>query len=101
MENLNLLETDSDGIDVAFIQGSMKSVAGDTDLVSLGSLFFEPLWIFHRHDLMLHQISDLKGLRLAVGKEGGGTKILAMKLLELNGIDARNSQIFIRIPRGR
>ena len=93
VENLKLLGAESEGVDVAFVQGSMRSLAQDTDLVSLGSLFFDPLWIFYRHDLMLHRGSDFKGLRLAVGKEGGGTRILTMQLLELNGINAQNSQI--------
>lgn len=92
-ENLKLLEAPSGGVEVAFVQGSVKSSAKNTDLVSLGSLFFEPLWIFHRIDLAPQRIPDLKGLRLAVGEEGGGTKILTMQLLELNGVDAQNSRI--------
>ena len=92
-ENLKLLAAESGGVDVAFVQGSMKSSAPNPDLVSLGSLFFDPLWIFHRNDLKLHRIPDLKGLRLAVGEEGGGTKILTMRLLELNGVSSQNSKI--------
>ncbi len=92
-ENLKLLGAASGGVDVAFVQGSMKSLVPKTDLVSLGSLFFEPLWIFHRNDLALRRIPDLKGLRLAVGKEGGGTKILTMRLLELNGVNSQNTRI--------
>jgi len=92
-ENIDLLAAASGGVDVAFVQGSMKSLASKTDLVSLGSLFFEPLWIFHRNDLAMRRIPDLKGLRLAVGEEGGGTKILAMRLLELNGVNSQNTRI--------
>ena len=92
-ENLKLLDAASGGVDIAFVQGSMKSLVQDTDLVSLGSLFFEPLWIFHHSDLASRRIPDLKGLRLAVGEEGGGTKILSMRLLELNGINSQNTQI--------
>ena len=92
-ENIKLLEAASGGVDVAFAQGSMKSLVQSTDLVSLGSLFFEPLWIFHRKDLAVRRIPDLKGLRLAVGEEGGGTKILTMRLLELNGVNSQNTQI--------
>jgi len=92
-ENLKLLGAKSGGVDLAFVQGSMKSLVQDTDLVSLGSLFFEPLWIFHRSDLPLRRIPDLKGLRLAVGKEGSGTKILTMRLLELNGLNSQNTRI--------
>jgi len=93
-ENLKLLGEESGGVDVAFVQGSMKSSAQDSDLVSLGSLFFEPLWIFHRNNLALRRIPDLKGLRLAIGEEGSGTKILTMRLLDLNGINSQNTRIF-------
>ncbi len=92
-ENLKLLQAESDGVEVAFVQGGLRSLAQDANLVSLGSLFFEPLWIFHRSDLAIKHTSDLKGMRLAVGEEGGGTKILTMHLLQLNGINTNNTQI--------
>jgi len=92
-ENLKLIEADSDGVDIAFIQGGMGTLAKTENLVSLGSLYFEPLWIFHLKDLTLNRLSDLKGLRIAVGEEGSGTKVLAMQLLELNGINAKNTQL--------
>jgi len=93
VENLKLLGAESGGVDVAFVQGSMKSLAPDTDLESLGSLFFDPLWLFYRKDLALRRIPDLKGLRLAVGEEGSGTKILTMRLLKLNGVNSQNTRI--------
>jgi TRAP-type uncharacterized transport system substrate-binding protein len=48
---------------------------------------------FSRNDLALQRIPDLKGLRLAVGEEGGGTRILMMRLLELNGVNSQNTRI--------
>jgi TRAP transporter TAXI family solute receptor len=92
-ENLKLLESDSDGADIAFVQGGMSILANTEKLVSLGSLYFEPLWIFHQKGLSLHRLSDLKGLRVAVGEEGSGTKVLAMQLLGLNGITSKNTQL--------
>jgi TRAP transporter TAXI family solute receptor len=92
-ENFSLLAKASDGVDIAFVQGTMKSLAQNVDLESLGSLFFEPLWIFHHKDLALQRLPDLKGLRIAVGEEGGGTKILALRLLEMNGINSQNSRL--------
>ena len=38
------------------------------------------------------RITDMKGLRIAVGKEKSGTKILSTRLLELNGINETNTQ---------
>ena len=94
-ENLKLLEAGSDGVDIAFIQGGMGALAKTKKLVSLGSLYFEPLWIFHQKDLTLHRLSDLKGLRVAVGKEGSGTKVLTIQLLKLNGITSKNTRLLL------
>jgi uncharacterized protein len=92
-ENLKLLEAASDGVDVAFVQGGLKHLAQTNKLVSLGSLFFEPLWIFQRNDIQLKRLPDLKDLRVAVGKEGSGTRILATHLLDLNSITAESTRL--------
>ena len=92
-ENLKLLEAESDGVDIAFVQSGISGLAKTEKLVSLGSLYFEPLWIFHQKDLTLNRLSDLKGLRVAVGEEGSGTKVLTMQLLGLNEITAKNTQL--------
>ena len=97
-ENLKLLEADSDGVDIAFIQSGMGVLAKTEKLVSLGSLYYEPLWIFHQKNLTLNQLSDLKGLRVAVGEEGSGTKVLMMQLLGLNGITTKNTQLLSYDP---
>ena len=93
IENIKLLETASEKVDIAFVQGGTSQLSQGGNLVSLGSLFFEPLWIFHRAALALERPPDLKGLRVAVGPEGSGTKILSLQLLGLNGIDDANTQI--------
>jgi len=92
-ENIKLLEADSGGVDVAIVQGGMAPLAKTDNLVTLGSLYFQPLWIFHKNDLKLNRIPDLKGLRVAVGAKGSGTRILAMQLLGLNDISKKNTQI--------
>ena len=85
-ENLKLLEVESGGIDIAFVQGGLQHLSKTDKLVSLGSLFFEPLWIVHRIGIELKRLPDLRGLRIAVGKDGSGTQILARQLLDLNGV---------------
>jgi TRAP transporter TAXI family solute receptor len=85
-ENIKLLEAETGGADVAFVQGGTGMLATADDLVSLGSLYLEPLWLFYRANNSVDQISDLKGMRIAVGKKDSGTGLLAMQLLELNGL---------------
>jgi len=93
LENLELLQKEKDGVDVAFVQSGLGSLVQDNQLMSLGSLFFRPLWIFHRNGLIIDRATDMKGMRIAVGEEGSGTRFLTMRLLELNGVDAENSSI--------
>jgi len=88
VENIELLEAESGGVDVAFLQGGTGKLATSGNLLSLGSLYFEPLWIFQRAD-----VSDLRGKRIAVGREGSGTRVLMMQLLELNGLTSAPTQI--------
>jgi TRAP transporter TAXI family solute receptor len=92
-ENIKLLEAESGGVDVALIAGGFGTLAQSDKIISLGSLYYEPLWIFHQTNLTLARLPDLKGLRVAVGEEGSGTKILALQLLELNGITEKNTRL--------
>jgi TRAP transporter TAXI family solute receptor len=85
-ENIELLEAESGGIDVAFVQGGTGALATSSNLLSLGSLYFEPMWFFHRADLSANVASEFKGTRIAVGRHGSGTRVLSMQVLELLGL---------------
>ena len=85
-ENIKLLEAESGAVDIAFLQGGTGTLATSDNLVSLGSLYFEPLWLFCREDAGVDFPGDLRGKRIAVGGEGSGTRVLVMKLLELSGL---------------
>jgi len=78
--------------DIAFVQSGMIQ-AGQSQLLSLGSMYFEPLWVFVRHDLDIRFLSDLKGKRIAVGMVGSGTRALALQLLKNNGIDESTASL--------
>jgi TRAP transporter TAXI family solute receptor len=75
--------------DVAFVQGGIPApAAGDDDraLSSLGSLYYEPVWVFYRGPRTLDKLHQLAGKRIAVGAEGSGIRGLALQLLEANDI---------------
>jgi len=73
-------------VDVGFVQGGTIPEGAGTGLTALGSLFYEPLWIFHRKGLGVTSLSELHGRRLAVGEEGSGTRALVLRLLTDNGV---------------
>jgi len=72
--------------DIAFVQSGTVA-HGDHTLRSLGSMYYEPLWVFLRRDLDIRFISELKGKRIAVGLAGSGTRAIALQLLKENGVD--------------
>ena len=84
IENIALLA--SGKADVAFVQGGTGDARANPNLVSLGALYFEPLWVFVRADLPVESLSHLRGLKIAAGAEGSGTWAVAKQLLEANQV---------------
>lgn len=87
VENLRLLRQGK--ADLGLVQGGTASDEDRAELKSLASLFFEPVWVFHRADLEVERLADLQGRRIGIGAEGSGTRALALQLLAANGIHAR------------
>jgi TRAP transporter TAXI family solute receptor len=95
----NLSMLDKGEVDLAFVQGGTREprsadAAPDT-LASLGSLFYEPVWLFYREASALKlsklntltQIADLRGYKVSLGTAGSGAPTLFSRLLEANGLD--------------
>ena len=94
-ENLKLIADKNSGVDVIFKQGGVGNSDPSDDLVSLGAIFYEPLWVFYRSELQVVCLTDLKGKRISIGIEGSGTKVLAQDILALNGVTKENSQFML------
>jgi TRAP-type uncharacterized transport system substrate-binding protein len=61
VENLGLLEDESSGVDLALVQGGVGAQAGPGKIVSLASLYFEPLWVFYRGDQVINRLTGFWG----------------------------------------
>ena len=85
IENLGLLRQGE--VSLAMVQGGVGEDSPESPLVSLGSLYYEPLWLFHREGVPFEHLGDLAGRRLAIGPEGSGTRALVGRLLRDNGVD--------------
>jgi TRAP transporter TAXI family solute receptor len=78
-------------VDMGFVQGGTTAGKDTSELESLGSMYYEPVWVFHRADLEMRYLSDLMGMRVGVGEVGSGVFPVATELLTANGIDADNT----------
>ena len=95
LENLERLKDPKVHVDVGFVQGGMTTDGAADKLVSLGSIAYQPLFVFYRSTNTVEVLSTLNGQRLAVGPVGSGTRLLALTLLATNGIEATNSTAFL------
>lgn len=86
----NLQRLNSGKTDIAFVQsGSTEHEDAERHgLISLGSLFTEPVWLFMREDKAVTELAQLKGMKINLGPEGTGVPGLFRQLLSVNGVEA-------------
>ena len=93
VENIQLLGQDDSGVSVAIVQSGLASPEELQRFHALGSLYREPLWVFHRGDQPIERLGQLAGKRVGVGPPGSGTNAIAMQLLTANGlVDSTSSE---------
>jgi TRAP transporter TAXI family solute receptor len=80
-------------VDAGFAQGGTAAGRDVTGLSSLGAVFLEPVWVFHRAALKVGTLADLRGRRVAVGEQGSGARELALQLLADIGVEAGNTTL--------
>ena len=82
------------GVSVAVIPDGITTRRDSPELVSLGTLFYEPLWIFSRGRILLGKERPSRKLRISVGTEGSGARAFSVEFLARLGIaDGRNANL--------
>jgi TRAP-type uncharacterized transport system substrate-binding protein len=93
MQNLARLRGTTPEASVAFVQGGTTNPEDSNSMLSLGRMFYEPLWVFHRLPQDIDRLAQLQGKKIAVGPAGSGTRALATQLLGAAGITAANATL--------
>jgi TRAP-type uncharacterized transport system substrate-binding protein len=94
VENLERLADPQSGVEAGFVQSGSGEPEDYPGLVSLGSVYYEPVWIFYRGPTMQDKLNQLRGKRIAVGPVGSGTRRLATQLLLVNEAWSPPTRIF-------
>ena len=99
-ENLALLLDPHSGVSVSLLQSGTPGAEASSELESLGTLFYEPLWLFHKPRIGKHRVDHRSaGQRISVGPIGSGTRALSLELLRRNGIDETVSELLALPPQ--
>lgn len=94
-ENLQRISDPDSEIEVGFVQSGSSAAeqAEEQGLVSLGSLFYEPIWIFYRSKTEWDSLRQLQARRVNLGPTGTGKANLMEKLLQTNQLKLDDLQI--------
>ena len=92
VENLERLRDPKSGVEAGFAQAGTTSDRESPDLVSLGTVFYEPLWVFCRC-AALPELLTRPDAKISIGRRGSATRPLSLKLLALNGVGPSNLQM--------
>jgi TRAP-type uncharacterized transport system substrate-binding protein len=98
-DNFKKLSDPKIDVDIGFVLGGQVNGTNTDNLVSLGSISYQPLMIFYR-GATKNLLSDFKGMRLYTGPKGSGTDSLARTLLEANGIKPDGNTILVNTLAG-
>ncbi len=87
IDNLKTLLDPRQPADVGFVQTGLTDDDKAPGLMSLGTLYVQPMMVFYRSEQDIDRLTQLKGLRVAIGPDGSGTAVLARRMLSENGMD--------------
>jgi TRAP transporter TAXI family solute receptor len=99
VENLQLLNDPRSGVQIAFMQEGITTAREAPDLLSLGRIDYQVLWLFYPADKTFSDLTQLKGKRVALGPLGSGTRIVAEKILHASGVTSENTTLLNLTPQ--
>lgn len=94
-ENLSRISDPDSEIEVGFVRSGStdEAQAHERGLISLGSLFYEPIWVFYRSPKEITTISQFKGKVVNVGPDGNGVAKLFSQILSVNSMSEEDVKI--------
>jgi len=99
VENLASLLNANSRVNVALIEGGVFGTRDASGVESLGTIFYEPLWWFHRGAIEGAGTEALRDRKISIGPEGSGTRALSLELIKRSGMEGRFAQVLALAPR--
>jgi TRAP-type uncharacterized transport system substrate-binding protein len=92
VENLERLKARERGVSIALVQAGIGTPNDAPGVMTLGSMFYEPLWVFARTSRPVEEFM-LRGKRIAIGVPGSGTHAVALSHAKESGLDTPPTQL--------
>ena len=92
-ENLELLLDPKSGVEISYMLGGISDGKHASGLLSLGTIYTTPVWLFYSSDKPIEHLSQLAGKRITVGGVGSAIRALAEKILAKAGVNSENATL--------
>src|SRR5262252_6272448 len=93
LDNIELLKNPNSGVQIGLVFGGVSDGERAPGVLSLGTVYTNPFWIFYSSDEPLDRLSQLKGKRIAVGPVGSAIRFSAERLLGRSGVDSTTATL--------
>jgi len=98
VQSVARLRDPKSGVSIALVPGGITTQQDSPELVSLGTVFYQPLWIFSRGRLLQGQVK-FRGRRISIGPEGSSSRALSLELFGHSGlIDQKSTTLLALTP---
>ena len=91
VENVKLLQDPNADVQIAFVTGGISDAKHAPGVLSLGTVYDQPFWIFYRANEQFDRLSQLEGKRIAVGPVGSATRHTAEQVLGRGGVNSETA----------
>ena len=101
VESVARLKDAKSGVDVAFIPSGITDQSQSPQLVSLGSVGYQPLWLFYRSgDLVKKDRAreTFAGKRVSIGPEQSADHVLSLEFFARVGVVGRETKLLALAP---
>ena len=92
-ENIKLLLDPNSDVEIALMVGGISDGKHAPGLLSLGTVFNLPYWMFYSSNEPFDRLSQLKGKRIAVGPVGSATRLTAEQILGKGGVNSETATL--------
>jgi TRAP-type uncharacterized transport system substrate-binding protein len=93
VENIQLLQDPKSGVQIAFVIGGVSDGEHTPGVLSLGTIYNSPFWIFYSSNEPFDRLSQLKGKRVAIGPVGSRTRSAAEQILGKGGVNSATATL--------
>ena len=92
-ENVKLLQDPKSSVQIALVVGGVSDGKHAPGLLSLGTVYNNPFWLFYSSNEPFDRLSQFKGKRIAAGPVGSGTRLSAEQILGKAGVNSENATL--------